>query len=238
MPFYVYLYLDPRKPNEEYGFEPFYVGKGKGKRDQVHLNTLDKDRTNLHKTNRIKAIIKETGQAPPIIRIADALDESTAYDLEKSVIARLGRVDLGTGCLLNLTDGGDGCRNMSDTGRAILSERMKGDRNPNSGGKQSKGRKRPDIAGEKNFFHGKAASEQERERLTDLRKTEWANHREKYCKRFELVSPDGTVFTVSDGLKAFTARNGLSLSVIRQMLIDPDYRPTKGKSVGWSIKQL
>ena len=238
MSFYVYLYLDPRKPHEEYGFEPFYAGKGKGKRDQVHLKKLNKDRTNLHKSNRIKTIIRETGQNPPIIRVADALDEGTAYDLEKSVIARLGRVDLGTGCLLNLTDGGDGCRNMSDTGRAILSERMRGDRNPNSGGKHSKGRSRPDIAGENNYFHGKAATDQDRKLLSELRKTEWANHREKYCKRYRLIAPDGTGFIVSDGLKAFAANQGLPLSAIRQMVADPLYRPSKGGAVGWLIELL
>ena len=59
--FYVYVYLDPRKPGDyiygEYHFdyEPFYVGKGRYNRLYIHLK---KNIYNPHFHNKIKKIQK------------------------------------------------------------------------------------------------------------------------------------------------------------------------------------
>jgi len=66
--FYVYVYLDPRKPGKykygeyEFDYEPFYVGKGKGFRFKRHLTEyqLIHDKNNL-KVNKIRKIIKDIG---------------------------------------------------------------------------------------------------------------------------------------------------------------------------------
>ena len=43
-----------------------------------------------------------------IVKIAENLTEEDAFSLEKSQIKEYGRIDNGTGCLRNLTDGGEG----------------------------------------------------------------------------------------------------------------------------------
>lgn len=82
MEFYTYLWL------REDG-TPYYVGKGKGKRGF-------ESKSHRHR-------------CPPIERIVINYwpDEETAYAYEMFLIDFYGRIDLGSGCLRNLTDGGD-----------------------------------------------------------------------------------------------------------------------------------
>lgn len=94
--FYTYVYRDPRTS------EPFYVGKGFGKRCFTHLGR--KDRHPL--ASKIKSL-KRLGFTPHI-EIREASSEDEALLREKQLIAEYGRKDLGLGPLLNLTDGGDG----------------------------------------------------------------------------------------------------------------------------------
>lgn len=110
--FYIYVYLDPRKKGDyEYGdyefeCEPFYVGKGHGKRSFEHLRESQlKHKT--HKNNKINKIRGE-GLEPIIIKISENLFESNAFDLEVKLIKLIGRYDLGYGPLTNKTDGGEG----------------------------------------------------------------------------------------------------------------------------------
>jgi hypothetical protein len=84
MDFYAYLWL-----REDY--TPYYAGKGKGDRGFSKEN---------HKLN------------PPedksLIIILPMISEEEALEYERRMIAFWGRKDLGTGCLRNFTDGGDG----------------------------------------------------------------------------------------------------------------------------------
>lgn len=125
--FYVYVYLDPRKPGKyiygEYSFyyEPFYVGKGHDKRSGDHIteakNILNKEmkinkknfpEINLYKINKILKIIRENSDIPIILKIEENLLEKYSFKLEKKCIKTIGRHDLKKGPLTNLTDGGEG----------------------------------------------------------------------------------------------------------------------------------
>lgn len=94
--------------------EPFYVGKGKGKRSQIHLWEVQKNlknsdffnKNNKHRKNTIAKIVK-SGLVPFVYIVNKNLTDEVACDNEKFLINVIGRKDLGKGCLTNLTDGGE-----------------------------------------------------------------------------------------------------------------------------------
>lgn len=118
--FYVYVYLDPRKPgkysycngNINFEYEPFYVGKGSGNRYFYHIEEAsrykDKRAMNKHKLNRIRKIKRQTNNNPIIIFYERHLSDHISQHLECLLIAKIGRSDKGAGPLTNLTDGGEG----------------------------------------------------------------------------------------------------------------------------------
>jgi hypothetical protein len=82
--FYTYLWL------REDG-TPYYAGKGRGRRaftKDGHIASVPDDAERI--------IIQEWP------------DEASAFEGERFLIGFYGRIDLGTGCLRNLTDGGEG----------------------------------------------------------------------------------------------------------------------------------
>jgi hypothetical protein len=112
--FYVYLLrrLDGR---------PCYVGKGKGERWRHQRGR------NEHLLNIIRQA-KLLGKELPAEKIRENLSEDEAFALERKLIAFYGREDLGTGDLVNLTDGGEGLSGYkpSPTSNAKRSAALKG----------------------------------------------------------------------------------------------------------------
>jgi len=82
--FYTYLWL------REDG-SPYYVGKGRGDR------AFTSNYHNVHRPPQDERII-----------VQDHPSEEEAFEAERLMISLFGRLDLGTGCLRNLTEGGDG----------------------------------------------------------------------------------------------------------------------------------
>lgn len=111
--YYVYCLLDPRFSGEfTYGnitfdHKPFYIGKGKGKRINEHIRTaqMNRDKNKL-KVNKILSIQK-SGLEPIKLKIYENLEEQDALNKEMDLIKIIGRKDLKTGILLNLTNGGE-----------------------------------------------------------------------------------------------------------------------------------
>jgi hypothetical protein len=105
---YVYVYIDPRND------VPFYVGAGHNGRDVEHLARCQKGKgVNPHFYNKLCKLHRE-GIAPIVRRLVDEVTKAEAFDIwEPFFIAAIGRKDLGTGPLCNMTDGGDGLVNLS-----------------------------------------------------------------------------------------------------------------------------
>lgn len=105
--FYVYTYSYPDET-------PFYVGKGTGSRKRIHLRDAKAGRNNKKWAVRVVAKLLRNGQEPIITVVKDGLTSQEALQLEVEFIRQYGRKDIGTGILVNCTDGGDGAINVSD----------------------------------------------------------------------------------------------------------------------------
>ena len=90
--YYVYIYLDPRKPGIynyeelEFKYEPFYVGKGTNKRYMDHIWNLKQDNYNKIRKGKIKNILKEN--LLPIIEFFYFDIEQDALNLEIEYIKK------------------------------------------------------------------------------------------------------------------------------------------------------
>lgn len=100
---------------------PRYVGKGKGKRDQSHETATDP--INILKNEFVEQTWTMLEEIPKI-RIRENLTEQEAFYMEIVFIKALGRIDLGTGPLTNMTDGGEGCINAARIGGKVTASRM------------------------------------------------------------------------------------------------------------------
>jgi len=130
--YYVYAYLDPRKPGEyiygDYSFthEPFYIGKGKGNRKSVHFReALRCSIAPSAKTNKIRKLIK-LGMTPIIDIVCDNLSNDEAFNIEAALILSIGRSVVGTGVLTNVYPGGEGAGDMPEATKKKISEAKTG----------------------------------------------------------------------------------------------------------------
>jgi hypothetical protein len=107
---------------------PFYIGwtdtAVKGSRRPVeHLQEEARAEGKITKGNRLKLNtirkIKNAGQQVVITELFWSDDFEYSQSIEKYYIALWGRRDLGTGCLTNMTDGGEGTVGRKDSEETI-----------------------------------------------------------------------------------------------------------------------
>ncbi len=110
--YYVYMYLDQDNV-------PFYIGKGKNDRYKIcyHLGINKKGQGNKLLFNKIKKVGIENVK---IYFLCNHLTDNESMIWEQYWIKYIGRRDLGTGSLCNLTDGGEG-----NSGRIFSEEHRK-----------------------------------------------------------------------------------------------------------------
>lgn len=228
--YYVYEYVDPRNN------QPFYIGKGKGDRFSYHIKNLD-DGYNPHKTNKIKKILSENLE--PIINIVvSGLTETEAFEIESSLITKFGRIDNKTGCLVNLTNGGEGQSGWipGDKYRKKMSESTSGVKNGMFGRKHSEetkekireraiGRKASDETkkkmslervGFKNGFYGKKHKNETIDLIKSKKIGRFAGEKNFTAKTFIFIDSNGVINTIKGGFNSFCLRNNLSTSKMKR----------------------
>ena len=132
---YVYIWKTPEG-------QPFYVGLTKS----------------IHRTNPRNAggrnwlcrqKLSEVGVENVVVEFHTVADIISAQELERKLITEYGRVQLGTGPLTNLQEGGNGAHGMSDAGKESLRQRMLDPahpiRSPEARAKQRARMKAPDV---------------------------------------------------------------------------------------------
>jgi hypothetical protein len=231
--FYVYVYLDQRKPGKykygeyEFDYEPFYVGKGSNGRYIKHLRDaytykdLKYHKCNIYKCNIIRKIKEVTGNDPIIIKYKENLMERQSFDLEIDMINILGKKSNG-GILTNVIDGGDG---------------NSGEKNPMWKHKHTEKSKKlmrdnhADFSGKNHPQFGTKHSKEriEENRLSNIGKQVGKNHPMwKYYYKFTSI--EGIEYKNITNLREFCKENTLNYWSIVNSL-----RSGRKKYLGWSI---
>jgi hypothetical protein len=230
MEYYTYAYLREDRT-------PYYIGKGKGNRAY----------------KRTRKELKSPKDKSRILILKQNLTEEEAFKHEIYMIAVFGRKDLGTGILYNRTNGGEGSSGAlrSEELRKKISSSMKGrtftKEHLDKISKKLKGRKVSEDHKKKNSekLKGRKLSEETKKKMSESRigrivteKTkqkirEKALGKAKNVKEYLLISPEGTEYIVSTGLKKFCNQQLISYSSIEWCLRNGN---EKSKD-GWSIKR-
>ena len=212
--YYTYAYL------REDG-TPYYIGKGKGKR------AYDKKR------HRVKVPAKNK-----IIILKNFKDENDAYNHEKYIIYVLGRKDLGTGILLNLSEGGDGNNGYNHThiAKLKLSIRNRGDRNPFYGKfhtDELKQKNRERVLGKNNYQYGKTKENNPFYGKTHTKEWKKTQAKRKLKYKYRIIDPNGKHYittNLSNFCKIFNLNTGAMGQVVRKKL--NHYKKWKGEILG------
>ena len=226
--FYVYVHI------AEISGRVFYVGKGQGRRAYTHQ----------HRTAYWKNIVARDGLF--VLVVADNLSEDDAFGIEADLISRLGRKDLKSGELVNLTDGGEGTSNPSAKTRALLSAASRG--NKHSLGRvlpewerkarsiSNLGKKRDDEA-KANLAKSKLGAKNPNHNPTVYRFAH-EDGRVVHCTQNEIkriMQDDGVPITTRRGVSSLT--RGISrqvagwfLNEVREKITDYDRNALKGNS--------
>lgn len=99
---------------------PYYVGKGKGNR--MYAPHKRKNRGSSCLVPRTNGVIDKCR----VKVVKSGMTEPEAHTLEVTLIKQYGRKDIGTGILVNLTDGGDGTTNLTPEARKKQSMALTG----------------------------------------------------------------------------------------------------------------
>jgi hypothetical protein len=107
--YYVYMYLRSRISDGDLAGTPYYVGKG----------------TRRRAWSNVARYIPRPKEDRYIEIVSSGMTEDDAFELEKKLISIYGRIDIGTGILRNMTDGGEGPSKCSDEYRKQCADRQR-----------------------------------------------------------------------------------------------------------------
>lgn len=244
--YYVYQLVDPRTD------QPFYIGKGKGRRAKTHLWEVPETR-NQHKENKI-ASIRANGLEPKIEYIAENIvDEQLAYTIEATLIAKYGRKGYEKdGILTNCCADNRPPNHKGKTYDEIYgSEKAKQQRALRSRLQKERGGYGPKKhsaetkqllskigSGTGNPMYGKHHSEHAKQLIGEKAKQR-VGKLNKNSHKYQLTSPVGDNYILYGGEAAtFCAENNLSWSTLKNQVQKGWGIPKKGKTKGWKLTVL
>lgn len=219
--FYVYAYLDPRKPGDyQYGnyrfdYEPFYIGKGQNRR--CYLGNV----RNIYFSYKTNKIYQDIGVAPILVKIVSEITEEDSLTIEELLIVSIGRRFVGgKGPLVNLANSGRGSFGipMSEETKRKISERAK-ERGPLS--EKHKKNIGDAVSGKKHHYYGKHRSGETKRKISIANKGRKRSV-ESRKKQSKTVTGTHRVFTKEHCANISIAQQGKVWWAYRWMVIDPD----------------
>jgi hypothetical protein len=242
--YYVYQLVDPRDK------QPFYIGKGTGRRANTHLWEIPETR-NKYKENKI-ASIRSAGLEPIIEYVAEnIIDDGLAYDIEATLIRKYGRKGYDkNGILTNICEdarppnykgktyeeiyGSEKAKEQRDLRSRLQKER--GGYGPKQHSKQTKDLFSTLNSGPGNPMFGKTQSEYTKQLISEKAKARIGKlNKKSHC--YILTSPD-RVEHILYGSEAnnFCKQYNLSWSTLKMQIQKNWPIPKKGKTKGWKLE--
>lgn len=178
--FYVYVYLDTRKKGEfiydnlKFDHEPFYIGKGCGGRMFFHLYESANTKSKI-RFNKIRSI-RKSNLEPIVYKLYENLSELDSLRIERETIGIIGRKDLDSGPLINLTNGGEGESGFrwSEYQRKRLSNALKKSKVFQTASRSDENKKKTSES-LKNFYklneHNKIGKKRSKEEIGKIKET-------------------------------------------------------------------
>lgn len=223
---YIYIYLDPRKPgkyqypdlNISLLFEPFYVGLGQNNRKFSHLENK-KLQISSPKNAKLNKIINYTSFdiKDYILEIKSNLSYEEAIFQEKCFIKNIGRKDILTGPLTNLTDGGEGVCNMSKETKLKMSNSKLGKKQTKEQIDNRKFKNTGQLRTEKtklkmrNSQLGKTYSKETLKKMSLARKGIIPTH---LYPKYTIIDPFNNSYVINGNIETFCKEHNISYYTI------------------------
>lgn len=225
--YYNYIFLDPEKPGEykytienenfNYTHQPFYVGKGKGRRYKQH-KYLKSGRFMNSKMLKLK----NNNLEPIIVLFNIGKTNNEVCNIEKKFIKNIGRRDLNLGPLCNHTDGGD-----EGLGR-ICTEESKLKKSLKLKGKPLSEINKRNIA---IAMKGRIPSENTRKGFKEFMKSDKAV--EIYGKKVYKIDMDGNILEEYSMIKEAAEKNNINFCLVQALCRNPNRIP---RSINFKFK--
>lgn len=239
MYYYVYELVDPRTN------QPFYIGKGKGKRVTLHL--LEKSHS-VGVNEKIQDI-RKNNQSPIVRMIAEnILDEKLAYDIETSTIRHYFqneynlenkdrfRGDYARGKTYEEIYGPEEAIRQREIRSTLQKER--GGYGPKKHSNETKKKHSLNNTGTGNPMYGKTQSESAKKLISEKAKLR-VGKKNKLSLKYKLTSPDNDIYVLYGGDAAkFCKEKNLSWSTLKMQIQKNWPIPKKGKTKGWKLEVL
>lgn len=244
--YYVYQLVDPRNN------QPFYIGKGKGRRAQTHLWEVPETK-NVYKENKI-ADIRKAGLEPKIEFVAEnIIDESLAYNIETVLIKKYGRKGYEkNGTLTNICLDNRPPNHKGKTYEEIYGfekakeqrelrsrlQKERGGYGPTKHSKETIQHYKKINSGEGNPMYGKRHTEESKNRIGKSN-SKYKGKLNKRSKKYKLTSPNGDEIILYGGEVAeYCKKHNLSYSTLKMQIQKNWPVPKKGKTKGWKFEEI